>query len=97
MLRLLTPLGALSPLGHPDYGCRLAELIGERNDAVTRARARLFVLQALAAEARIAEITALSVEPVPGMPERIAISFAVRPVAAASDEPPLALGLEVAL
>ena len=28
VLRLLTRQGALTGLGHPDYGCRLTELIG---------------------------------------------------------------------
>lgn len=50
VLRLLTPLGALAPLGHPDYGCRLVELIGRLNDQTTRNLARLYTLQALQGE-----------------------------------------------
>src|ERR1043165_7814825 len=41
VVRLLTSLGSLAPLGHPQYGSRLLELIGKRNDATTRNLARL--------------------------------------------------------
>jgi phage baseplate assembly protein W len=61
ILRLLTPLGALAPLGHPDYGCRLAELIGELNNDTNRARAKVFVLQALAGEPRVTRVVSLDV------------------------------------
>ena len=94
IVRLLTPRGALAGLGHPDYGCRLTELIGTLNNATTRNRARLFVLQALREESRVAEVLALTVAPVAGMPDRITIGFSVRPV---GDDTPLSLGLEVTL
>jgi phage baseplate assembly protein W len=61
ILRILTPLGALSPLGHPDYGCRLGELIGELNTEAVRGRAKVFVLQALAGEPRITRVLRLDV------------------------------------
>src|SRR5690348_15586339 len=50
LLRFLTPVGELALLGHPDYGSRLHELIGELNNDTNRNIAKLFVLQALAAE-----------------------------------------------
>ncbi len=56
LLRLLTPAGDLAALGHPDYGSQLFRLIGERNIDATRNRAKLYVLQALAAEPRVAEV-----------------------------------------
>lgn len=56
LLRFLTPVGKLAALGHPDYGSRLFELIGELNNETNRNRAKLFVLQALAAEPRVKEV-----------------------------------------
>jgi phage baseplate assembly protein W len=61
LLRFLTPLGELSALGHPTYGSRLYELIGELNTPATRNRAKVFALQALAEEPRIARTLSLSV------------------------------------
>jgi phage baseplate assembly protein W len=55
-LRFLTQTGELAILGHPDYGSRLAELIGELNNETTRNRAKLFVLQSLAAEPRVKKV-----------------------------------------
>ncbi len=61
LLRFLTPLGELTLLGHPDYGTKLYDLIGELNNVTNRNRARMFVLQALAAEPRVAEVLDLQV------------------------------------
>jgi phage baseplate assembly protein W len=60
-LRFLTPMGELSRLGHPDYGSRLGELIGELNNQTNRNRAKLFVLEALAAEPRVKEVRSVTV------------------------------------
>lgn len=61
LLRFLTPMGELAALGHPEYGSRLVELIGERNTETNRNRAKLFVLQALAAEPRVRKVLAVKV------------------------------------
>lgn len=61
IMRLLTPQGALEPLGHPEYGSRLFTLLGEPNTERNRNRARLFVLEALAQEPRIGEVLSLTV------------------------------------
>ncbi|HEV2756805.1 MAG TPA: hypothetical protein VG318_13635 [Actinomycetota bacterium] len=63
VLRLLTPAGALAPLGHPSYGSRLHELIGELNNATNRNRVKMFALQALTAEPRVREVLSLDVVP----------------------------------
>lgn len=63
LLRLLTPFGELTGLGHPAYGSRLCELIGERDTATTRSRAKVFVLQALADEPRVRQVVSLDVVP----------------------------------
>jgi len=52
ILRLLTPLGGLGPLGHPGYGSRLGELVGRSNDPLARILARRHVLEAMAQEPR---------------------------------------------
>ncbi len=61
LLRFLTPVGELAALGHPDYGSRLFELLGELNNETNRNRAKLFVLQALAAEPRVKEVRSVQV------------------------------------
>lgn len=61
LLRFLTPRGALTPLGHPEYGSRLSTLIGELNSATNRNRAKLFVLEALAQEPRIGQVLSVDV------------------------------------
>lgn len=61
VLRLLTPRGELAALGHPDYGSRIHELIGHANTENTRNRLRLFILEALQAERRIAEVIEVDV------------------------------------
>lgn len=94
VLRLLTPVGALAPLGHPAYGCRLIELIGGLNNETTRNLARLFTLEALAAEPRVAQVLELAVRTVAGQPDVIQIAFSVLPL---DDDAPLALALEIAL
>jgi phage baseplate assembly protein W len=61
LLRFLTRMGDLAQLGHPAYGSRLYTLIGERNTATNRNRAKLFVLEALAAEPRVARVVSVDV------------------------------------
>jgi phage baseplate assembly protein W len=54
--RLMTREGELAALGHPDYGSRHHELIGEPNTERTRNLVKLYVLQALRREPRIARV-----------------------------------------
>lgn len=54
--RLKTRKGELAPLGHPDYGSRHHELLGEPNVQRTRNLIKLFVLQALRDEPRLEEV-----------------------------------------
>lgn len=80
-LRLLTPRGELTPLGHPDYGSRLHELIGRENTETTRNLAKLYILESLAKEPRIDEVVAIAVEPHAVMRDRIDVRLALRPAA----------------
>ncbi len=93
-LRLLTQLGALEPLGHPEYGCRLVTLIGRTSNDTTRHLARLYVIEAVRQEPRVKTLTALSVECAPGLSEILNIGLTVEPLA---DGDPLTLALELAL
>jgi phage baseplate assembly protein W len=54
--RLKTRRGELTALGHPDYGSRHHELIGEPNVERTRDLIKLYVLQALRDEPRIEKV-----------------------------------------
>ena len=94
ILRLLTLKGSLEPLGHPDYGSRLVELIGRENNATNRNLARLYTIEALGQERRVRKLLGLSVDPVPGQPDTLRIGFSVVPV---DDDDPLSLTLEVTL
>jgi hypothetical protein len=94
ILRLLTRKGSLAPLGHPDYGCRLVELIGEENNASNRNLARLYTIDAVSQERRVRKLLDLAVMPVPGQPDTLKIAFSVLPI---DDDDPLSVGLEVTL
>jgi phage baseplate assembly protein W len=54
--RLKTRRGELASLGHPDYGSRHHELIGQPNVVRVRNLIKLYVLQALRAEPRIEKV-----------------------------------------
>jgi hypothetical protein len=54
--RLKTQKGELAPLGHPEYGSRHHELMGQPNVERTRALIKLHVLECLSHEPRIAKI-----------------------------------------
>jgi phage gp46-like protein len=75
LLRFLTRQGDLAVFGHPDYGSRLYTLIGEPNTAGNRNRAKLFALEALAMEPRVAKV--LTVDVTAGTRDRIDIAVSV--------------------
>jgi phage baseplate assembly protein W len=75
LLRFLTPHGELAALGHPDYGSRLYELIGELNDERRRNQVRMYVLQALAGEPRVAEVLKLDVVQAPDDRNTVRVSL----------------------
>jgi phage baseplate assembly protein W len=96
VLRLLTPRGELAALGHPDYGSRLHELIGRPNTETTRGLVRLYILESLQMEPRIARIGALSVSPSSVSHDQVVVMLRVVPVGdtAALDVGPFSLELE---
>lgn len=80
ILRLLTPRGELTALGHPQYGARVHELIGRENNASTRNLLKLYVLDALQHEPRIEKIQELKVTTIPGNRSTLDLLLQVKPV-----------------
>lgn len=95
IIRLLTPRGELAPLAHSEYGSRLPELIGAPRTETTRNLAKLYVIEALKQERRIAKIVAVSVADHPGDRHRIDVAIRVKPIndGAIVDLGPLSLDL----
>jgi phage baseplate assembly protein W len=87
LLRLLTPRGELAALGHPEYGSRLHELVGRQNTATVRNLMKLYILESLQQEARIAEVLEVTVTPVEGsrtredVRHRVNVLLRVQPIA----------------
>lgn len=95
LLRLLTPLGALTALGHAGYGSRLHELIGERKTPALRNLCRTYVLEAVSQEPRIEDrALALDFDLAAETASSFSFTLAVTPRLRGS---PVLLGLEVSL
>ena len=82
LLRLLTPLGELAALGHPEYGSRVPELIGRENTGTRRNLLKLYILEALQYEPRVAKVAELGVRPSPGTRSTVDVLLRVQPVRA---------------
>lgn len=80
LLRFLTRAGEMELLGHPGYGSRLHELIGELNSESNRNRAKLFVLQAIADEPRIDKVLSISVTQNGSDPNRVDIDLSLKAI-----------------
>jgi phage baseplate assembly protein W len=80
LLRFLTQTGELTDLGHPDYGSRLYQLIGELNNEVNRNRAKLYVLESLKAEPRVQEVISVIVTQNSADRTRMDISVSLRTI-----------------
>jgi len=80
MLRFLTPVGEMAALGHPNYGSRLFDLIGERNIEANHNKAKIFVLQALGDEPRVKEVKSVSVTKNRADPTRMDINIWLMPI-----------------
>ena len=79
--RLKTRKGELAALGHPEYGSRHHELIGQPNVDRTRNLIKLYVLQALRDEPRIEKVLAVTVTPEHIPPrDTVIVSLSVRVV-----------------
>lgn len=95
ILRLLTPMGALTALGHASYGSRLHLLIGERKTSAARLLCRAYVLEAIAQEPRVEpKAVAFAFDELAERIDSFAFTLSVQPVAGGD---PVSLGLEVGL
>lgn len=93
--RLLTRQGELTDLGHPSYGSRLYQLVGEPNSRRSQLLADLYIRQSLAAEPRIREVTAITFSPPsPSKREVLEVQIIIHP---ADDSGPLALTMAMNL
>lgn len=93
-LRLRVRRGELSPLGWPDYGSRLHELIGEPDLPRTRLKAQAFARDAVSADPRVAAVDSVDVVSIPGERGVLRLALSVRLI----DEPrPLDFAFELAL
>jgi len=82
--RLKTHKGELAALGHPEYGSRHHELIGEPNVDRTRALVKLYVLQALRDEPRIEKVLSAKVQPERAPREAVRIELDLRVIGAST-------------
>jgi phage baseplate assembly protein W len=81
--RLKTRKGELAALGHPDYGSRHHELMGEPNVERTRNLIKFFVLQALRDEPRIERVLRADVRAEHAPPrETVRIELTIKPISA---------------
>lgn len=94
ILRLLTPQGELAPLGHPEYGARLYEIVGAPNTETFRNLAKLHCLAALKQERRIEKVETVEVTKHPVLRDLIQIAISVLPVGA---EVPMAISFTLEL
>jgi phage baseplate assembly protein W len=65
-LRLRVRKGELAPLGWPDYGSRLHELIGEPDVSRTHLKLQAFARQAIEADPRVSRIHSIQTVSLPG-------------------------------
>lgn len=83
--RLKTRKGELAALGHPSYGSRHHELIGEPNVDRTRNLIKLYVLEALRDEPRIEKVLSTTVKAEHDPPrETVRIEMSVRVLGSAT-------------
>lgn len=80
--RLLTRKGELTGLGHPNYGSRLHQLIGEVNNIRIRGLAEIYIRESLALEPLIKEITQIAFAPPSRVIDRdvLEVTIGVQPV-----------------
>jgi phage baseplate assembly protein W len=95
MLRLLTPRGALTALGHAQYGSRLHELIGRNKTEALRNLCRAFILEVVAQEPRVEDqAVEITFRPDEETSASFVFTLAVKP---RTGDAPIGLTLEVGL
>ena len=80
LLRLLVDRGEFTALGHPRYGSRIRELIGEIHDRANRELLRRYVRKSLAEDPRVEEVVDVMVGPHPTQTDAVDIFAVVKPI-----------------
>jgi phage baseplate assembly protein W len=93
-LRLRVRKGELAPLGWPDYGSRLHELIGEPNVSRTHLKLQAFGRQAVEADPRVLEVTDAKTSVLPGERDTVRLALEIRLIESAT---PLNLVFDLSL
>ena len=78
-MRLLTMQGELRRLGHPRYGSRVSELVGEPMTRQNLERLRRHVQRALRSDPRVKVVQSLQVRPVASDPGAVDVSAIIQP------------------
>lgn len=77
-LRLRVRRGELAPLGWPDYGSRLHELIGEPNVPRTHLKLEVFARQAVEADPRVLRVEEVRTSTIPGERDTVRLAMEIR-------------------
>jgi phage baseplate assembly protein W len=75
--RLFTRLGEMSKLGHDDYGSELHKLIGQPNSWKAKARAELYIREALKKEKRVREVVEIYFPPADSIKNRSVLDIVI--------------------
>ena len=94
VLRLRVRRGELAPLGWPNYGSRIHELIGQPNIKRTQVMLMAFARQAIEEDPRVEEITNITALTIPGERDTVRLSVEITLIDAPA---PLDLVVDVAL
>lgn len=71
IMRLEVRQGELAPLGWPNFGSRLHELLGEPNNSRTHVMLMAHARKAIEQDPRVAEVSQVRTEVLPGEPETV--------------------------
>lgn len=77
-LRLRVRKGELAPLGWPDFGSRLHELIGEPDLPRTHLKLQVFARQAIEADPRVRKVVAVRTATLPGERDTVRLSLDIQ-------------------
>ena len=93
-MRLRVRQGELAPLGWPDYGSRLHELVGEPDLPRTRLKAQVFARAAIEADPRVQKVESVGIVSIPGERQVLRLDMLVTVI---SEQRPLNLVFDLAL
>jgi phage baseplate assembly protein W len=93
-LRLLVRKGELAPLGWPDYGSRIHELIGEPNNRRTQLILMAHARAAISADPRVVDIPTIEALVLPGNRDVVRLNLSITLIA---QQTPLNLVFDVRL